>query len=413
MAAIVMVLVTGCSTTTDSDATSTASTTQSSEPSATTTTTAAPAAIEQFTGAVDGFYVVPHPLPPAPPGALIRVQAVNADGSGVTSRIMYHSLDAQGDDRAVTAIVTTPVGTAPASGWPVIATAPGTVGLAPPCALSRNGTPAPAFGVAGVGVITDYIGTGPVGELQPYLSRLSEGHSVLDAARAARLLVGSDAGTDLLIFGHSQGGHGALAAHELAATYAPEFHLLGTVAAAPAAMFDRTYGEAGGIDEIVSRIVTTMSLFGLATEQPELHPADYLTPAAMAVTGVMTTGCLQEITDALVPLAAAAPYWRADPRTTEPARSILLANDVGNVAADAPLLLISGTADARVVHARTLDLYRRLCGTGQRTQLLVLDGADHGTEIPIAMDRIVAWYGQRLAAASPIDDCASDPTGGS
>ena len=108
----------------------------------------------------------------------------------------------------------------------VVSLANGTVGLAARCALSRRGQPAPRFGVAGVGVVTDYIGLGPVGELHPYLSRLSEGHSVIDAVRAARDLPEAGAGSHWLAIGHSQGGHGALSAHELSVEYAPELELL-------------------------------------------------------------------------------------------------------------------------------------------------------------------------------------------
>src|SRR5690606_2373123 len=157
-------------------------------------------------------------------------------------RIMYHSRDAQGRDRAVTGTLSYPDAPAPPGGWPVLSTANGTVGLAAHCALSRNRTSAPTRGLPVVAVASDYIGLGPVGERHPYLSRLSEGHSVIDAVRAARDLPEAGAGTRWWAIGGSQGGHGALSASELGEAYAPELDLLGTVAYAPAAMFDRNYG---------------------------------------------------------------------------------------------------------------------------------------------------------------------------
>ena len=194
-----------------------------------TTTVAPPAEPEQFDGSVEEFYEVPDPLPEGAPGELIRVQAVGEEAGVRTVRVMYHSEDSEGRDRAVTGLVSHPTTDPPEGGWPIVATAPGTIGLASTCAVSRQGNPVGTFGVEGVGVFTDYIGMGPPGETQAYLSRKSEGHSVLDAARAARQLLDGDVSPRLLVFGHSQGGHGAQSAHELAAEYAPELELLGTV----------------------------------------------------------------------------------------------------------------------------------------------------------------------------------------
>lgn len=377
------------------------------EARSTTTAATTTTGLELFAGSVDDFYVLPVPLPSGRPGELIRTQphpADRADPAGATStRIMYHSVDSAGRDRAVTGTVTVPAGEAPEGGWPVLTVAPGTVGLASSCAQSRLGVPVFDPGLPVVRVMTDYIGMGPVGETMPYLSRASEGHSVLDAARAARHLVGDDASAELAIFGHSQGGHGAQSAHELAADYAPELDVVGTVSVAPAAMFDRTYG---GVDDIVSRIVSTMSIYGLATEQPGIDPASYLSPeAAAAMAAVKDSACLDAVIEALVPFAAAAPYWAVDPFATEPARSILAANDVGNVATPAPLLLIGGTADERVVEERVRDLFARLCATGQRTGFVMLDGANHGTEVPRATPQIADWFRARLAGEPAVDDC--------
>lgn len=364
-----------------------------------------PPDVEQFDGSVDDFYVVPDPLPTGAPGSLIRIQAVpgTAGAPETTTRIMYHSRDATGRDRAVTGLVTAPTKDGPENGWPILAVAPGTVGLNSSCALSRSGSPVAGFGLDGVKVMTDYIGMGPVGEIHPYLSRLSEGHSVLDGARAARALVEGSAGRRLLIFGHSQGGHGAESAHELAATYAPELDLVGTVSGAPAAMFERSYG---GVDDIVSRIVTTMSVYGMADEHPEVDIGTIMSDAAQRLAPMLETACLAEVIDAFVPLAAAPDYWRTDPRNAEPMRSILRENDIGNVRAEAPLLLISGTADERVVHQRVLDLFERLCDAEQITELVVLEGADHGSEIPRAGSRIGAWFTDRLAGRPPTDSCS-------
>ncbi len=367
--------------------------------------TAAP--VELFGGTDDEFYVPPDPLPPGEPGDLIRVMEVSEAGGTATLKIMYHSRDAQDRDRPVTGLVTYPTTEAPEGGWPVVSTAPGTVGIAAHCGVSHIAPDAPAWGIDGVRVMTDYIGLGAVGgPPHPYLSRPSEGHSVIDAVRAVRQLPDAHAGERWLSVGHSQGGHGALSAHELADEYAPELDHVATLAIAPAALLDEVYG---GIDPIVTGVLTAMSLYGGAGEHPEIDVDDYVSPG-LAASDVLEAGCLAEITDELVGVALGGGLFTADPRTTEPARSILLENEVGTVAVDAPLFLVSGTADDRVVIDRVRDFYAQLCSVGQVTELLIVDGADHDSIVPETAAETGAWLQARLDGEEPTDSCAGSPT---
>ena len=366
-----------------------------------TTTTAPPP--EEFDGPVEEFYRVPDPLPPGEPGQLIRIQQVASTPHATTVRVMYHSRDARDRDRAVTGIVTYPAGPAPDGGWPVVSWSHGTTGLASQCAPSRNGHAAPAFGVEGVAVATDYVGLGPVGEIHPYLSKASEGNAAIDAVRAARNLAEAHAGTRWLSIGHSQGGHGALSAAELSPSYAPELELLGTVAFAPASDFERRFG---GIDEIVSRVVGAMALYGAEGEHPDIDPARYAGPELEAVADVIRTECLDAVIGA-VALLPPDTFYENDPVRTEPARSLMLANEVGTVRVDAPLLLVSGTLDDRVVIDRVRSLYGRLCEIEQVTELVVVEGANHGDVIPRTAAQVEAWLGDRLAGAPATDTCGT------
>ena len=80
---------------------------------------------------------------------------------------------------------------------------------------------------------TDYEGLGTPG-VHPYIVGESEGRGVVDIVRAARHLSFAHAGDRFVVWGHSQGGHAALFANQIAPTWAPELHLLGTEAGAPA-----------------------------------------------------------------------------------------------------------------------------------------------------------------------------------
>lgn len=369
------------------------------------TTSSTAAAPEPFPGTVDEFYEVPDPLPPGEPGELIRVQDVASGGGITTKRIMYHSRDAADRDRAVTGIVSYPEGTPPPGGWPIVALAHGTVGMATQCAPSRGGGAAPTFGVEGVGVATDYVGLGPVGEIHPYLSRPSEAHSVVDSVRAARHLLGGDARAEWVVVGHSQGGHAALATNELAHDYAPELTLLGAVASAPGAVFDQVYD---GIDPFVALVIRFMMLVGAAGEHPEIDLDHHLAPASAPARDAIETACLDQIIAAVlgVPLGQ---HFLHDPAETEPARSILLSNDVGRTASPSPLLVVAGTADTTVHIDRARELFARLCAAGQHTGYTEYEGADHGTITVQAHVQIEAWLADRIAGRDVPDACPEAP----
>jgi len=127
----------------------------------------------------------------------------------------------------------------------------------------------------------------------------------------------------------------------------------------------------------------------------ELHP--YLSKAAEGNAVIDAVRAVRRL-----------PGAHADPRTTEPARSIILGNDVGNVAVKkVPLLLASGTLDDRVVIDRTRDLFDRLCANGQVTEFVVVDGADHGSVIPLTSAQVTDFLEDRFARREPVDSCPS------
>lgn len=363
-------------------------------------TTAEAAEPEAFDGSVEDFYRVPDPLPAGPPGQLIRTMPVKAPAGQVGLRVMYHSTDAAGKDRAVTGLVFYPTATAPEGGWPVLAWAHGTTGLVAKCAPSRGGGEPPAFGVEGVRVATDYLGLGPEGEVHPYLSAAAEGHAVIDSVAAARSIPEAHAGDEWVVVGVSQGGHAALVTNEQAAERLPDAKLLGAVALAPGAELGESYG-----DQIQIRVITTMVFVGNASEDPSMDLADYLSPDALAASKVITEGCVGDIIDTMVPFAARDDYFTKDPRTSPVGEKWVATNDPGQVKSDAPLLLVQGDQDVLVIPARTASLFGRECRLGQVTQMVTIPGADHDTVTPKAADQVSAWVADRFAGEPATDDC--------
>ena len=155
-----------------------------------------------------------------------------AAGGPAAWRMMYLSESIQGEPIAVTGTAVVPSIAAPDGGRPILSVAHGTTGIADQCAPSHDPSSDVAAHIRYVNAgylvaFSDYEGLGTPGR-HPYLVGESEGRSVLDAATAAGQLPGADAGDQLAIWGHSQGGHAALWAAQLADRWAPEFELVGT-----------------------------------------------------------------------------------------------------------------------------------------------------------------------------------------
>ncbi|WP_120430219.1 alpha/beta hydrolase [Acinetobacter baylyi] len=157
----------------------------------------------------------------------------------------YKMLGINNKEVQATALVFTPKGVPPVGGWPIVAWAHGTTGVADICAPSRNVmdenvktmiTQLLAQGY--VVVAPDYEGLGePSGqELHPFLNVKSEAFSITDAVVAAKSYLGAKAATRWVAVGHSQGGQAALGA----AQYASRAKLTykGTIAVAPASNLD-------------------------------------------------------------------------------------------------------------------------------------------------------------------------------
>ena len=384
----------------DGDTASKPAITATTTAGATTTSRQTPE-VDTFDGSVDDFYVVPDPLPPGQPGDLIRTQQLDDDDGDTGLRIMYHSTDVNGTDRAVTGVVYYPQAEAPDGGWPVLAKAHGTTGIAAQCAPSRVPLVPDDYGVRGVRVQTDYIGLGPVGELHSYLSATAEGNAMVDSVVAVHQITSAHAGDEWLVYGHSQGGHAALITNEIAAERAPQFDLLGTVAVSPGAQFTETYG-----DTIQTGIITTMVLFGGFEENPDLDPADYLNPEAYAqAKDVVNNQCLGPIIDTMLPLAAQPDFYIQDPIESGEARSFMEDNDPATVVSESPLLVINGLKDVTVVPKRTQALYARLCDLGQVVEYTELPDADHDGAASQSVDQVKAWFADRLAGKKAPNSC--------
>ena len=348
------------------------------------------------------FYELPDPLPTGDPGEIVRSEPIASTMSGSKAwRVLYHSTDLDGTDIVVSGVVVAPDTPAPDGGRTVVAWAHPTTGAAPRCAPSVGLDPFDlieglrALIAAGyVVAATDYPGMGADGP-NSYLVGKSEGNSVLDAARAARALPDAGANADLLLWGHSQGGHAALFAAQMAADYAPEFTLEAVATAAPAtdlgALLTAVMGDVSGVT------ISSYALDAYASAYADRGAtlSSILTPAGVEATPRMAGLCLigqnAAIHDIARPLVGS--YYATSPTSVEPWAGLLSENSPGGSPIGVPLFIAQGEADTLVNPATTRSFADNACAAGERVTFLSLPGVGHGEVALKSVDRVVAWFG--------------------
>ena len=310
------------------------------------------------------FYEVPSPLPDGKPGDLIRSEDLLGAPDGARAwRILYHSRDVTGAAIAVSGVVVAPVGDEVRGERPIVSWGHPTTGAAQHCAPSLGVDPFDTIeGLrdllrAGyVVVATDYSGMGAAGP-DSYLIGTSEGRSVLDAARAARAIPDSGAGSRLLLWGHSQGGQAVLFAAQDAQTYAPELELVAVAVAAPAvelgALLDDDIVDDSGVTLGAYSFQAYSSVYGPTT--PGLDLTSIVTPEGIAAIPQMAELCLfgqhGELHAVAGPLVGK--FLKADPSTVAPWSDLLEQNTAGASPIGVPMLVAQGEADALVEPATT------------------------------------------------------------
>lgn len=367
------------------------------------------------------FYDVPSPLPVGPPGTIIKTEPVTGVTGlhGTMQRVMYTSTDIHGGAIAVTGIIATPSGPAPAGGFPVVSWAHGTTGIADQCAPSLDAGDSVPFANSlldqgWVVVASDFEGLGTPGR-HPYIVGDSEAHGTIDIVRAARNLASVHAGSDYAVWGHSQGGHAAMFALHDAATYAPELHLKGVVAGAPPSQLNLVY------DYLKSSpykyyLLMVAAAINAAYGDAAAPLSDVLNANGQALVNEVDNGCTGylasktagvDVEDLMVqqpdgsynPISN--PTWgplidAQDPRTfTKPAA--------------APLLIIHGGSDEQIPTVSSQLLAGQLCATGQDLERWVYPGQSHAGVIGPSLASMISWIGNRFAGA-PTPDAAA-PTG--
>jgi pimeloyl-ACP methyl ester carboxylesterase len=377
--------------------------------------------LPRFTVTGADFYTPPNPLPSGEHGDLIWAQQIDAWwGSPRRAwRVLYHSTALDGHPIAVSGFVIAPPADT-TSRRPVVAWAHETIGSGDRCAPSRTfadtartDTPGKvvsdqlsAFVDAGnVVVATDYEGLGTPGP-HPFLVGQSEGRGVLDAVRAAMQLPGSGAGDDVVVYGVSQGGQAALWAGQLAASWTPELHVSGVVAAAPFSEVDLLLPAAAFVPGGEGYLA--MGVYGQVAANHALSVEDVLDPAAIAQANVIEERCGEDVHLAFRAVAVSSGHsiakldgfasdaWKAQLASIKPAMARI----------GAPTFVVQGDRDVTVPARTTRSLVERLCANGDVVHAGNYPRAGHADVVVAADSDVRAWISERLRGDPAPSDCA-------
>jgi acetyl esterase/lipase len=360
------------------------------------------------------FYRWPEAMPERP-GALLRsehmpVQA-QMPAAGQALRLLYSSMDERWRSGLVpvSGALYLPAGNPPAEGWPLLAWAHGTLGIADACAPSWTGLRdrdaayinrwlARGFAV----VMTDYQGLGGPGP-HPYTYWQAEGRSVLDSIRAARAISPGLIANRMFLAGQSQGGGAALGAAILATTYAPELPILGALVTAPNSTFAQ--GPVRLPPRQSNTVFLALASGGLREDGPRIE--DILTAKGLQLLDVARQGCTREIAleSKALQVGSFAELLTITPQALNAAR--IPTTDMPQASIAFALFIATGQADQTITPERQYAVAAALCAAGNSVTWRTYEGLGHDGVLHGSLEDAFAFVGARLDGQDYGSNCAT------
>lgn len=313
----------------------------------------------------------------------------------------------------VTAEVILPPGKPPKGGWPIVAWAHGTVGVADHCAPSsnpwtdRNKQYLLTWMKRGFAVVgTDYQGLGTPGT-HAYLDTRVEAYSLLDGVRAA-LSSTPELRNRVMIVGQSQGGGAAFASAAFAPTYAPDIDIRGTVATGVPYLTPEllkqlmttsaTRQQGATFDPLM--VYTLYLAQGLAGYDPAFRPQDAFTAKALPAYQAASDLCVHELTDQVK--AEGLTFGNSlTPNFAKVLAPALAAMAYPTMKLNQPLFIGTGELDRDVPPPLQFGLVKAACAAGTIVQAHLYKGLDHSQTVNASLPDSAAFT-QAVMAGKPV-----------
>lgn len=357
------------------------------------------------------FYDDPVPLTHGEPGSLVRfepaIEYALPPGASAT-RILYHTRTATGQDVITSGVVLVPYGVPPAGGWPLIAWAHGTSGVARSCApslmrsLFYDWEGLYEYLMLGFAVVaTDYAGLGTEGK-HAYVDMLSNGTDVINSVPAAHAAV-ANLSSKWIAVGHSQGGLASLGVAQLEAT-ADDPGYLGTVALAGASDLEDLIDTTLAARLPVLNGLLAFGVYGFQAVYPQLAAKTVLTAVALEqYKAFITDGC-SAASGAFAAVPPGSMYrsdWKSDPYI----QKVLARNRPGAQPVRGPLLLITGGADILFTPAASDKVLARLCHSGTSVRRSIYAGLGHDPLVYGSLMEQISWIKARFSGEPSPSNC--------
>ena len=367
----------------------------------------------KFQNSIQSFYDVPSPLPQGTPGTLIRTEPMNISvpSGGTAYKIMYISQLPDGAPAISSGMIFIPNSTAPANGRKVVAWAHGTLGFGNECVPSRSQNPLGdttnwldgMMQRGWVVVATDYTGLGTSGSPY-YLIGKSEANDVINSVRAARNFDASNAGTDFIVWGHSQGGHSSLFTGVYANTYAPELKLIAVAAAAPAAELNALFSEQ--YNKVVSWAIGPDASVSWPLVYPNLPLDSVLTKKAIKNFKSSAYGCvMKELGELELKSVFKEQFFQIDPMTNSAWFSAASAETPPVSEIKVPIYIAQGLEDTVVLPNTTALLVEKACTAGKNITVDWLGNTTHTQAAVVSGPSVVAWMQDRFNNIPAANSC--------
>jgi alpha-beta hydrolase superfamily lysophospholipase len=230
---------------------------------------------------------------------------------------------------------------------------------------------------------------------------------VLDAVRAAKELPALTLADRTVVWGRSQGGHAALWTGILAPSYAPDAHVVGVAALAPAS-------DLAALAENLSAhptfsIFASYMLIPYGEIYPDVHVGAYLRPGAAVIARQLAGRCLAEpevYVSIGTSLVLEISLFAVDPGTG--ALGARLKENTPHALIAAPLLIAQGLSDPLVLPNVQEQFVKQRCAAGQSLEYRTYKGRDHvgvvAPDSPLISD-LICWTQDRFAGGPQQSGC--------
>ncbi len=329
----------------------------------------------------------------------VPVAGSTVSGAARALRVTYWSTSIHRLPVISSGLLYTPAGTPPEGGWPVIAWAHGTTGMADICAPSLTkdaagyGGYVSAWLARGYAVAAaDYEGLGTLGR-HPYLNGDSAGRSVIDMVRAAN---GYDkkVSTKYVSVGYSQGGQAALFTGKLEKTYGAGLNYRGTVAIAPPSDWKMLLEHWQAFTpKAQANPLMVLVIAGLNVSRPaSFRYSQLFTPLGIGAAGLAETVACANSANALAGKTNDQVFAI---NKDEANRIVSTLTAIGGppTSYTKPVLLVQGTADELVPAEGTRQFAGRITTA---KELAMYDGVTHMNVLEASLPTVSDWVAAHM-----------------